>query len=243
MALDLGRDVGAVPGPVDLASSDGRQRAARDGAHLIRDAQDVLDRLLGVGAIDGRRGGPAAGARTLRAARWARSSGARDLRRGRARARRSPAARGRGRAGPARAARLRAGATPPGATRARAGPPRLSTRNAWPMSEAEPHPGGALDRRLGLRRRRRDPGRPEGVRALRRARDDGDHGAHRPEHGRGRVGHAGPAGDDRRPGPRGRRRHRRRRGQDRDARRRARRSRRSSRRSSWSATRRSSSTR
>ena len=43
----------------------------------------------------------------------------------------------------------------------------------------------ALDRRLGLRRRRRHPGRPEGLRPLRRARDDRDHGADGAEHGGG----------------------------------------------------------
>ena len=41
---------------------------------------------------------------------------------------------------------------------------------------------GAGDRRLGLRRRRRHPGRPEGVCALRRARNQRDHGDHRAEH-------------------------------------------------------------
>ena len=97
----------------------------------------------------------------------------------------------------------------------------------WPTHD----PDRSLDRRLGLRRRRRHPGRPEGVRPLRGARDDRDHGDHGAEHGRGRGGRGGLAGDDRRPGPGGRRGHRRRRGQDRDARARRRRSTRWSRRS------------
>ena len=44
-------------------------------------------------------------------------------------------------------------------------------------------PRRALDRRLGLRRRRRHPGRPEGVRPLRRPRHDRDHRPDRAEHG------------------------------------------------------------
>ena len=90
-----------------------------------------------------------------------------------------------------------------------------------------PHPARPVDRRLGLRRRRRHPGRPEGVCRLRRARDDRDHRDHGPEHGRRHRGEADPARGDRRAGARGGRGHRRRRGQDRHARRPPRRSRRS----------------
>ncbi len=50
---------------------------------------------------------------------------------------------------------------------------------------AAAHARRADDRRLGLRRRRRHPGRPEGVRPLRRARHVRDHRRHRAEHGRG----------------------------------------------------------
>ena len=70
-------------------------------------------------------------------------------------------------------------------------------------------PCRADDRRLGLRGRGRHPGRPEGVRALRRARDERDHGDHRPEHGRRRRGPSGAAGDRARAGAGGRARHRR----------------------------------
>ena len=90
------------------------------------------------------------------------------------------------------------------------GPPALGDRSA-PRTLAD-------DRRLGLRRRRRDPGRPEGVRALRRARHDRDHGDHRAEHRRRQRDPSAAPGDDPRPGARGRRGHRRRRGQGGDAR-------------------------
>ena len=80
-------------------------------------------------------------------------------------------------------------------------------------------PARAVDRRLGLRRRRRDPGRPEGVRRLRRARDDRDHRDHRPEHGRRDApSHAIPPEMIIAQVRGGRAGHRRRRGQDRDAR-------------------------
>jgi DNA processing protein len=49
MALDLGRAVGAVPGPVNSWMSTGTNQLLVDGASPIRDAQDVLDRLLGPG--------------------------------------------------------------------------------------------------------------------------------------------------------------------------------------------------
>jgi len=48
-AADLGRDVGAVPGPVTASLSRGANRLLADGAVLVRDAQDVLDLLLGPG--------------------------------------------------------------------------------------------------------------------------------------------------------------------------------------------------
>ena len=51
----------------------------------------------------------------------------------------------------------------------------------WPRERAS-RTSGAVDRRVGLRRRRRHPGRPEGLRALRRARHDRDRGADGPEH-------------------------------------------------------------
>jgi DNA processing protein len=58
MAGSLNRDVGAVPGLVGTSPAAGTNGLIRDGAHLIRGAQDVLDALLGPGAI--KRPGPAA---------------------------------------------------------------------------------------------------------------------------------------------------------------------------------------
>jgi DNA processing protein len=48
-AQDLGREIGAVPGPVNSWLSDGANALLADGAHPIRDAQDVLDKLFGPG--------------------------------------------------------------------------------------------------------------------------------------------------------------------------------------------------
>jgi DNA processing protein len=50
LARDLGRDVGAVPGQVTSACAAGPNALLRDGAHLIRDAQDALDVACGVGS-------------------------------------------------------------------------------------------------------------------------------------------------------------------------------------------------
>jgi DNA processing protein len=58
-ALELGRQVGAVPGPVTSRASEGANGLIVDGAAPIRDAQDVLDLLLGVGVTTVRREGPA----------------------------------------------------------------------------------------------------------------------------------------------------------------------------------------
>ncbi len=49
MAQQLGRDLGAVPGPVNAWLSAGTNRLLFDGAAVIRDAQDVLDLAFGVG--------------------------------------------------------------------------------------------------------------------------------------------------------------------------------------------------
>lgn len=51
MALDIGRPVGAVPGPVNSWRSSGTNRLLAEGALLVRDASDVLDALLGPGAL------------------------------------------------------------------------------------------------------------------------------------------------------------------------------------------------
>ncbi len=50
MAIEAGRSVGAVPGPVTSWRSGGTNRLLADGAAVIRDARDVLDLLLGPGA-------------------------------------------------------------------------------------------------------------------------------------------------------------------------------------------------
>jgi DNA processing protein len=56
LAADLGRDVGAVPGPVNSRSSAGTNDLLAGGACLIRMGQDVLDAMLGAGAGEIRRG-------------------------------------------------------------------------------------------------------------------------------------------------------------------------------------------
>ena len=57
-ALELDRSVGAVPGPVGSPLSAGPHSLLRDGAEVVRGAQDVLDLLLGVGALTAQRVGP-----------------------------------------------------------------------------------------------------------------------------------------------------------------------------------------
>src|SRR5205085_224636 len=49
-ARDMGLPVGAVPGRVTSQLSDGPNGLLADGAHVVRDAQDVLDLLFGAGA-------------------------------------------------------------------------------------------------------------------------------------------------------------------------------------------------
>jgi DNA processing protein len=58
LAQELGRAVGAVPGPVTAARCAGSNALLRDGALVIRHAQDALDEALGIGvatALAGRR--------------------------------------------------------------------------------------------------------------------------------------------------------------------------------------------
>ncbi len=57
-AYKLGREVGAVPGRVTSRVAKGTNGLIADGAAVIRDAQDVLDRLLGIGVTAARRTGP-----------------------------------------------------------------------------------------------------------------------------------------------------------------------------------------
>jgi DNA processing protein len=63
LASDLGREVGAVPGPVGARMSVGANQLIADGAHLVRDAQDILDALIGPGAPRPTISGPHLGAR------------------------------------------------------------------------------------------------------------------------------------------------------------------------------------
>lgn len=48
-AAELGRTVGAVPGPVTSRKAAGTNRLLRDGAAMIRGTEDVLDEMFGVG--------------------------------------------------------------------------------------------------------------------------------------------------------------------------------------------------
>jgi DNA processing protein len=50
MAQDLDREVGAVPGRVGSSPAAGTNGLLRDGASVIRGAEDVLDSMIGVGA-------------------------------------------------------------------------------------------------------------------------------------------------------------------------------------------------
>jgi DNA processing protein len=58
LAADLGRDLGAVPGPVTSRASAGPNALLAGGACVVRDAQDVLDAMLGPGRrrLEGRDG-------------------------------------------------------------------------------------------------------------------------------------------------------------------------------------------
>jgi DNA processing protein len=58
LAADLGRDLGAVPGPVNSRASAGPNSLLAGGACVVRDAQDVLDAMLGAGVRTLDRSGP-----------------------------------------------------------------------------------------------------------------------------------------------------------------------------------------
>jgi DNA processing protein len=58
LAADLGRDLGAVPGPVGSRLSAGPNSLLAGGACVVRGAQDVLDAMLGPGAKRIERAGP-----------------------------------------------------------------------------------------------------------------------------------------------------------------------------------------
>jgi DNA processing protein len=59
LAADLGRDLGAVPGPITSRASAAPNNLLAGGACVVREAQDVLDAMLGAGAKRIDRGGPA----------------------------------------------------------------------------------------------------------------------------------------------------------------------------------------
>jgi DNA processing protein len=65
LAADLGRDLGAVPGPVGARHSAGPNNLLAGGACVVRDAQDVLDAMLGPGARQIERSGPPLDAQQL----------------------------------------------------------------------------------------------------------------------------------------------------------------------------------
>lgn len=54
MALELGREVLAVPGPADQPGSHGVHRLLREGAGLVESATDVVEAIEGPGAFRGR---------------------------------------------------------------------------------------------------------------------------------------------------------------------------------------------
>lgn len=58
LAAELGRDLGAVPGPVGSRLSAGPNELLAGGACVVRDAQDVLDAMLGAGVRRIERAGP-----------------------------------------------------------------------------------------------------------------------------------------------------------------------------------------
>lgn len=51
-ARDLNRHIGAVPGPVTSAASQGCHTLLRDGATLVRSGRDVLEMVLALGTLD-----------------------------------------------------------------------------------------------------------------------------------------------------------------------------------------------
>lgn len=58
MAGDAGREVGAVPGQVTIGAAAGTNELLSSGAAVIRNGRDVIDRVIGVGAMPEPVGGP-----------------------------------------------------------------------------------------------------------------------------------------------------------------------------------------
>jgi DNA processing protein len=50
-ALEQGKDVFAVPGPIGTPTSAGTNQLLKDGARLVTSARDILEELQGVGAV------------------------------------------------------------------------------------------------------------------------------------------------------------------------------------------------
>lgn len=61
LAADLGRELGAVPGPITSSTSAGANDLLAGGACVVRGAEDVLDAMLGPGAAPPPRSGPELG--------------------------------------------------------------------------------------------------------------------------------------------------------------------------------------
>jgi DNA processing protein len=64
-ALELGREVLAVPGPIGAATSAGTNQLIRDGARMVTSVGDILEELEGVGSSRTPRGRPATDQATL----------------------------------------------------------------------------------------------------------------------------------------------------------------------------------
>lgn len=65
-AAEGGREVGAVPGQVGLANAAGTNALLKDGAHVVRCTEDVLDVLEGIGGAVARRRATVTGPRLTR---------------------------------------------------------------------------------------------------------------------------------------------------------------------------------
>jgi DNA processing protein len=76
LARDMGREVGAVPGPITAPLSEGPNALLADGAHVIRSPEDALDLACGVGQWSHRRPSRATVPDHLRALHAAVASGA-----------------------------------------------------------------------------------------------------------------------------------------------------------------------
>ena len=220
LAQELGRAVGAVPGPVTARALRGIQRPAarRRARHPPRPGRAGRGARHRRGDRAHRPPRPRSSSRRCAGCCAAWRTAATPSRRSRPRRRRRST---RSRASASSSCWASCGAAREDAMCACCS--ATAAGGAYPRAHRPsppPRPRRALDRRLGFRRRGGDPGRSEGLRARRRPRHDGDHGDHGAEHRRGLGRAADRPGDHHRPDPRGRRGPRHRRGEDRDARRR-----------------------